>query len=272
MRRRVIDTYQYHDEHGRLVYQLVRYEPKRFAFFKPNGRPWTAKRRRRLLYRLPELLVANRSKRVYVVEGEKDVDRLWQVGLVATCNDNGGGHGKWSREHSRHLKGRSVVIIPDNDATGREHAGDVARRLQGVAAKVRLLDLPGLPHKGDITDWLDAGNTAAKLARLTTRTPIWTQAPEPPPTQIHDYHAFCDAAYARGQIYVADLTAVEKLLLIILVDTRGRTTPTQNALASYLGVTERHVRQLVASLRGRGILTTRPSKRSVIYSIHRSRF
>ncbi len=110
---------------------------------------------RRVLYRLPELLAAKRKKFVFDVEGEKDADRLAELGLVATCN--AGGAGTWKEEYNEHLQGRPVVILPDDDAPGRDHAQRVARALHGIAKSVRVVDLPDLPDKGDTSDWLDAG-------------------------------------------------------------------------------------------------------------------
>jgi AAA domain-containing protein len=74
-------------------------------------------------------------------------------------------------EISRWLAGRSVVILPDNDEPGRAHAGGVARKLAGIAASVRILDLPGVPPKGDVSDWLAAGGTAADLEELAKAAP-----------------------------------------------------------------------------------------------------
>jgi hypothetical protein len=119
---------------------------------------------RRVPYRLLELLAADPSQLVFIVEGEKDADRLASLGFVAATN--AGGAGKWRDEFSGFLRGRNVVIIPDNDESGREHAAKVARSLQGVAASVRVLELPNLPPKGDVSDWLDAGGVVEELLVL----------------------------------------------------------------------------------------------------------
>ena len=107
-----------------------------------------------LPYRLPELL-GDPDAVVYITEGEKDADNLAEIGIVATCNH--GGAGKWRNEISQWLKNRNVVILPDNDDAGRSHANDVAKKLTGIAASIRILELTGLPPKGDVSDWLDAG-------------------------------------------------------------------------------------------------------------------
>lgn len=138
---RIVAAYSYRDEHGRLRYQSVRLNPKKFFQRRPNGAPDGFIKDldgiEPLPYRLPELL-ADPMATVFVVEGEKDVDNLFEVGILSTCNH--GGARKWKREISHWLAGRQVVIIPDNDETGRAHARDVAAQLKGIAATVRILE------------------------------------------------------------------------------------------------------------------------------------
>lgn len=165
--RRIVTTYDYHAADGTLLYQTVRYEPKGFAQRRPNGCggwAWDLHGVERVLYRLPQLLAAPPATPVYVVEGEQDADRLGTLGLVATTNV--GGAKKWRPEYGAVLGARHVVILPDHDAPGEEHAAIVAAALQGVAASVRVLRLPNLPPKGDVSDWLDSGGTAAALEAL----------------------------------------------------------------------------------------------------------
>jgi putative DNA primase/helicase len=87
------------------------------------------------------------------------------MGLLATCNPMG--VGKWRPEYSELLRGRSVVILPDNDEPGRKHAAAVAADLLRVAASVGIVELPGLPTKGDFTDWRNAGGTFERFRELT---------------------------------------------------------------------------------------------------------
>jgi putative DNA primase/helicase len=85
----------------------------------------------------------------------------------------------WQREHAEFLAGADVVILPDNDAAGRSYVEVVATSLQ-VAASVRILDLPGLPSKGDIIDWSRNGGTVEKLHELIERgAKPWTPKAEP---------------------------------------------------------------------------------------------
>ena len=171
-RQRIVSTYSYRDAEGALRYQVVRFDPKDFRQRRPNGSPdtfiWNMKGIVPLPYRLPELL-GDIDATVYVVEGEKDVDRLSEIGILATTNH--GGAGKWRPEISKWLADRNVVICPDNDEPGRAHAADVAKKL--TTASIKILELPGLPHKGDVSDWLAAGGTADEIERLAAAaTPI----------------------------------------------------------------------------------------------------
>ena len=118
----------------------------------------------RLPYRLPELLAADQTAIIYICEGEKDADRLASLGLVATTNP--GGAGNWLAAFSCHLEGRTVIILADNDESGRAHAADVRAKLHGHAQDIAILALPGLPPKGDVSDWLDTGGTVDRLNRL----------------------------------------------------------------------------------------------------------
>ena len=165
--RRLVATYDYLDRHGRLAYQVVRYEPKNFRQRRPDGAGgwiWNLEDVERIPYRLPDLLAADPDETVYVVEGERDVDALAACGLVATCNS--GGAGKWPETFAPHFAGRRVVVLPDHDEAGRKHAEQVRASLATVAGSVRVLELPGLPDKGDVSDWLAAGGDLAQLAQL----------------------------------------------------------------------------------------------------------
>jgi len=167
VRKKVVKTYRYQDESGKLLFEVVRYEPKEFRQRRRDGKGgwvWNLDGVRRVLYRLPELLRASVQDWVFIVEGEKDTDRLCELGFVATTCPMGAG--KWLDEYNVHFKGRLVAIVPDNDAAGRKHAEQVANSLYGTAGEIRIVELPGLPNKGDLSDWLDKGGDAAKLIEL----------------------------------------------------------------------------------------------------------
>lgn len=101
---------------------------------------------------------------IFIVEGEKDADNLVKLGVAATCNQ--GGAGKWRPEYTVQLRGLDVVILPDNDEAGEFHAWKVRRELAHAARSVAILRLPGLPPKGDASDWIAAGGTRDKLIAM----------------------------------------------------------------------------------------------------------
>src|SRR4051812_32482136 len=144
-RFKIVATYDYTDESGTLLFQVCRLEPKSFRQRRrarpddpPNkvkdGWVWSVKGVRQVPFRLPELIEAlTLEHRLFVVEGEKDVLTLARHGIPATCNA-GGAH-KWDPAFAEHLAGADVIVIPDNDKDGHEHAQEVARSLAGKAAR-----------------------------------------------------------------------------------------------------------------------------------------
>jgi hypothetical protein len=154
--RRIVATYDYRDASGTLLFQAVRYEPKEFSQRRPDGRGgwiWNMSGVARVLYHLPELHAADPAATVFIVEGEKDVHSLEALGLVATCNPMGAEKWKLLSDDSV-LQGRRVVIVQDGDDPGRRHALDVAGRLHGRAAELRIMDAPEGHH--DVSDWITA--------------------------------------------------------------------------------------------------------------------
>lgn len=158
---KVVARYDYVDEQGELLYQVERLDPKSFRQRRPEGDGWSYKlgNVRRVLYRLPELL-AEPSRPVLLVEGEKDVDNLRRLKLVATTI--AGGAGAWRPEYADALRDRTVIILPDNDEPGRQFAMQASTWL----LRSLIVVLPGLPEKGDASDWLAAGGTARQLGEL----------------------------------------------------------------------------------------------------------
>jgi hypothetical protein len=166
---KIEQAYDYLDADGNLVHQTVRMFPKGFWQRRPDGHGgWikSLKGIKTVLYRLPELLAA---KHVYVVEGEKDVHTIEKLGRVATCNPMGAG--KWQDHYSEWLKGKIVFILVDNDDAGRNHAAMVALSLHRHGIKCKIVELPNLPEKGDVTDWKRTGGTKAQLIALVKKTP-----------------------------------------------------------------------------------------------------
>lgn len=193
---RITATYPYVDEHGDLLYEVLRIEPGRDGkskefrqrrrhpsdgawvwgirkgyYRKSQGGDWYPVKDesvpgdeelpdvRRVLYHLPAVLHADA---VYLVEGEKDVSTLESGGLVATTN-SGGAAQKWLPEYTESLCGRHVFIIPDNDDPGRKRAKLIAHELAGKAAEVLVA---AVPAGKDVTEFIEAGNSVGDIELL----------------------------------------------------------------------------------------------------------
>jgi hypothetical protein len=168
---REVARYPYQDRDGNVLFEAVRYlKPngeKAFRQCRPNGHGgfvWNLDGIERVPYRLPKVLNADM---VYLPEGEKDVHTLEQWGLVASCNSGGAGSSGLYSGWADYFLDRHIIILPDNDEPGRKHAAAVAAALLDAAASVRIVELPGLPAKGDVTDWRDAGGTFERFHELT---------------------------------------------------------------------------------------------------------
>ena len=174
--KKIVATYDYTDEAGALLYQVVRFDPKDFRQRKPDGKngwDWKIGDTRRVLFRLPDVVNAiERDATIFICEGEKDCLALAGIGLCASCNAGGAESSptgkKWLPDYTAALSGASVVILPDRDAPGRLHAQIVATHLHGVAASVRIVELPDINGRTvkDAADFVAAGGTAEDIARL----------------------------------------------------------------------------------------------------------
>jgi len=142
----------------------------------------------RVPYKLPELLKYPDAP-VLIVEGEKDVENVMDLGpFVATTN--AGGAGNWHADLNQYFSGRDVFILPDNDEAGEAHARKVHENLKGIAKEIRILRLPGLGDKGDVSDWIAADGTPEQLVDLLKAAPKYEDAApkteEPPADAIPD--------------------------------------------------------------------------------------
>ena len=196
VRSRIVKTYAYTDESYNLLFEVVRFLPKRFAqrrkdaetgawvwglkaggYIKGTNSDWIIPKNsepaerefegcRHVLYHLPQLIASKATgETVYLVEGEKDVETLESFDLTATCNPMGSL--KWEDSYTEALKGRRVVNLRDNDEAGEKHAAMVCEALREKTNFSTVL-LPGLPAGGDVTDWFDAGNTLGAFLELTS--------------------------------------------------------------------------------------------------------
>lgn len=149
-------THQYHDTRGNIIAEVDRFEweegGKRHKVF----RPWDVATRRhkapetRPLYNLPRI---SSAPEIVVVEGEKAADALIAQHIDATTA-MGGASAPMEKTDWSPLKGRKVIIWPDNDAPGKAYAERLKAHLEaeGVVACSILTIPPARPEKWDAAD------------------------------------------------------------------------------------------------------------------------
>ena len=188
-RREIVATYDYRDERGTLLFQVVRFEPKDFRQRRPDGHGgwiWSVTGVRRVMYRLDELA---ESIRVHQSESEKDADRLVSLGLRATSSP--GGADGWRDEYADQVKAAGVaemILLPHQDAAGDRYTALAARSYLRRMIQVKVVALPGLAEHGDVSDWLDAGHTLEEFLALVEATPWLLESPEVPPASSEGAH------------------------------------------------------------------------------------
>lgn len=166
-------VYPYCDAVGQVLYEVVRLPGKQFRVRRPKGNgtyEWNLDGIERLPYRLNEVLVA---EEVFIVEGEKDVETLRGLEIIASTNP--GGAGGWREEFTQYFRGKRVIVLPDQDAPGHKWADRVLLDLHGTATQVKRIDLPGLEFGSgaDVSDWINSGHHKAELRELVEAAPLW---------------------------------------------------------------------------------------------------
>lgn len=174
-RTNVKTRYDYLDATGTLKYQIERLDPKSFRIRRPDengGWVYDKKDLSIIPYHLPEIM---KSSQVIVVEGEKDADNLVNIGLTATTNPFGAG--KWPDDFGPYFDGKNVILIPDNDAVGIKHMHKVAENLKSHAVSIKWINLPDIPEKGDVSDFIsqftDKEAAAERLAMMIDDAPLY---------------------------------------------------------------------------------------------------
>ena len=181
----IVATYDYTDLDGTLLYQVTRHDPKDFRQRRPNGRGWidSLGNVQHVIYRWPEI-AKYPDATVFICEGEKDADRLASLGHCATTIT---ASSDWAKCFGMDtLAGRNIIVLEDNDESGRTRALAAAVALCDKAATIRYVSFHGLPEKGDVSDWLDADPANAdRLVDFCLSVPEWvkptTKEEEPPP-------------------------------------------------------------------------------------------
>jgi CRISPR-associated protein Cmr3 len=119
------------------------------------------------IYRRAEIREAiAKGEPIHIVEGEPCADLFWKLGLAATTNIGGGG--KFTFTDSMDLQGaKIIVIVPDRDKKGIEHAEKVA---EFFPEALWLYPYPNSPvwgnlpddHGLDIADWIEDNKLTAE--------------------------------------------------------------------------------------------------------------
>ncbi len=170
---RLVETYTYTDADGKPLYYVDRYEKaldggkREKSFVQRTDKGDGIKDVHKTIYNLPAVTKADR---VFLVEGEKDVETMRRLGLVATTNSGGGKF--WESDFDAYFEGKDVAIIPDNDEVGVGHAETLAAHLHKIAKSVKIVKVSKL-HKGDVTDYIEReGGTLASLMEMVAAAPL----------------------------------------------------------------------------------------------------
>jgi len=189
-KREIEKVYDYVDKDGKLLHQTIRYKGKGFSQRRPDPyRPgqwiYSLKDIEPVIYNLPAVLEAVLGEKpICICEGEKDCDVLIAKNLVATTCPMGAG--KWRPHYSEWLIGAYVIIIPDNDIPGKNHAQAVAKSLHGKVKSIKICDLakelPNLPDKDDLTDFLaliSPGEQRSRFEKMLKDAVAYTEGTQP---------------------------------------------------------------------------------------------
>ncbi len=178
VRRRRLEHYDYLADDGRIR-RKIRYRPKGFRWCVVDGGKEITPKAAGVsgnpgcLYSRSEVRDGIRhGLPVLVVEGEKAVDHIAKLGLIATCNPEGaakeGQRPKWREAYSRELAGADLIVCGDLDGAGQAHAAVIVASSANHAARVRVLDLVELAHstglelpeKSGLDDWVEVRSRA----------------------------------------------------------------------------------------------------------------
>jgi hypothetical protein len=176
---KVVKTYTYVDADDNVLFQVCRMEPKDFRQRRPDGNGkwiWNLKGVETVLYRLPEVTCPMGAK-------------------------------KWRDDYNEYLKDKNVTLIPDNDDEGREHMAKIGASLKGITANLKWIDLPSLPNKGDVSDYIATFKSKEEAAERLSILIDQAQPYEPPKKTTID-----DIIMTADQFYQLDVPKRQELL------------------------------------------------------------
>jgi CHC2 zinc finger len=130
-----------------------------------------------LLYGGERLADLSFGDTVFVVEGEKKVDRLAELGAAAVSTDRA--RADWLPEQARLLRGLGVILWPD---FGEKLAAAILAECPGIEIRIiRPFGLPNCEAKGkDVCDW--QGGPGELQALIDSAAPYEA----PPPGELSD--------------------------------------------------------------------------------------
>lgn len=207
---KIVKAYDYTTKENVLICQALRDENKNFMYRRPSHKEppadlwiYDLDGVDRVLYRMPEVHAAHQlGQRIYIVEGEKDADTIAALGLTGTTTI-GGASAPWQAQYTAALAGAAdVVIIPDNDDPGRKHAEKIRDAIANHVQALRILNLPGLRDKEDVSDWAARGGTQQELEHLADNTEPFT----PPVRRL------VAASVSLGHLLTEQITKPKSLL------------------------------------------------------------
>jgi hypothetical protein len=226
--------YFYQDEQGNTLFSKVRIEPgfngksKSFYWERINENGESVKNLegcKKILYRLPELRKAIvDEKTIFLVEGEKDADKLMGYDLAATTAPESL---KWNEEFSGILREADVVILYDKDKTGLERRDLLCKSLYGRVKRLRIVDLPGLEyqesHGKDVSDWLEEGHTTEQLLAIVSKTSDYIQPSQKGKIRAVSMEEFLNIELPKREMLLAPFLPMQGLCLLYAKRGVGKT-------------------------------------------------
>jgi hypothetical protein len=241
----VIAQYIYKQSDGTPYLKVCKKANKQFPQFHWDGSAWVKGKPKgpKIPYRLPELRAAPATTTVYFCEGEKDADALHALGLLGTTCNEGAPNG-WRDELAQWFKDRHVIVLPDNDKPGRELARKVAKALFGIAASVKIVELPDLTEGQDVSDFLARDRAGVKFIKLCKEAPLWEPSKE--------------SGAGSGE----DGTSDDQLITQLVALPRLEYAKRRKEAAKRIGITVTELDKIVANARGE-IVPATPERWSV---------
>lgn len=228
-----VAEYVYLDQHGDEHHKVTRFEwaggAKTFTQEHFDTDTWVKGEGElpSIPYNLPAI-IARHDEPIWLVEGEKNADDLIALGFVATTAKGGSSAFPTTQDFAAWFDGSTVYALPDNDEPGEKWLAKV----RACIPHAQPVIIPGLPPKGDVSDWIAAGGTAQALvalasspapatdsaARSLTPTPFtWINPSDIPQREVlygsHLYRKFVSVTVSPGGVGKSSLVMMEAICM-----------------------------------------------------------